>query len=515
MMYLRKSYLNGCTRCKCRLLSPVSLSKLPVNIIKKYSKNTEKLREAYRQTQLKFKDRKCPSDVNPRGVFACNELDLSEIEVYGFDYDYTLAHYKPSMDHLLFNIGKQILVDKFHYPKGIAKLEYIPNFAIRGLHYDIDKGLLLKLDTFLQIQLGTVYRGLSPVSNEEVHKLYKKKIMPVNYVEGVPHKWAYKSSKAKMIQLADLFSVPEMGLMCSVADFFIKNKIDYNPAILFLDVKKAVRSGHPIMHKTVRENIEHYIRPNKDLKTYFNKLKDAKKKLFLLTNSPYKFVNVGMEMLIGNTWRDYFDVVIVNANKPDFFKEVSRPIRLFDKNADTHVWDKVVGLQKGIIYYEGTVQQFQELTGWFGEKVLYFGDHPYSVTDVSLMFGWRTGAIVNELTHEIVALNTQPFKKNANWLLMLTMLIEEHQFHNDAESIAIVNEWMRERDKIRSDIKLAFNPQFGSVFRTYHNPTYFSRRLFRFADVYTSNITNLLDYSLTHTFFPRRGVMPHEHVKPG
>lgn len=42
-------------------------------------------------------------------------------------------------------------------------MEYRPEFAIRGLHYDIEKGLLLKLDSFLQIQLGSVYRGLTPV----------------------------------------------------------------------------------------------------------------------------------------------------------------------------------------------------------------------------------------------------------------------------------------------------------------------------------------------------------------
>lgn len=59
-----------------------------------------------------------------------------------------------------------------------------------------------------------------------------------------------------------------------------------------------------------------------------------------------------MEMLVGHDWRDFFDVVIVNANKPKFFTEVSRPIRVFDKNANTHIWEKVTSLQKGIIYYE-------------------------------------------------------------------------------------------------------------------------------------------------------------------
>lgn len=72
----------------------------------------------------------------------------------------------------------------FQYPADILDLEYKPNFAVRGLHYDIEKGLLLKLDSFLQIQFGAVYRGLTPVSMDEVLKLYKNRIIPIAYVEG-------------------------------------------------------------------------------------------------------------------------------------------------------------------------------------------------------------------------------------------------------------------------------------------------------------------------------------------
>ena len=36
-------------------------------------------------------------------------------------------------------------------------LEYVPNFAIRGLHFDIRKGWALKLDTFLNIQKVVYY----------------------------------------------------------------------------------------------------------------------------------------------------------------------------------------------------------------------------------------------------------------------------------------------------------------------------------------------------------------------
>ena len=71
-------------------------------------------------------------------------------------------------------------------------MEYREGFAVRGLHYDIEKGLLLKLDSFLQIQLGTVYRGLHPVPDDEVLRLYKNRIIPIAYVEA-PQKHAHVS----------------------------------------------------------------------------------------------------------------------------------------------------------------------------------------------------------------------------------------------------------------------------------------------------------------------------------
>lgn len=105
-----------------------------------------------------------------------------------------------------------------------------------------------------------------------------------------------------------------------------------------------------------------------------------------------------MTLLAGVDWRNYFDVVIVQARKPKFFTEVSRPMRIYDETKGIHQWEKVNRLDKGVIYYEGTVHQLQSLTGWQGQKVLYFGDHPYSdLADVTLEHGWRTGAIIDEL----------------------------------------------------------------------------------------------------------------------
>ncbi|RXM93430.1 5'-nucleotidase domain-containing protein 2 [Acipenser ruthenus] len=69
---------------------------------------------------------------------------------------------------------------------------------------------------------------------------------------------------------------------------------------------------------------------------------------------------------------------------------------------------------------------------------------------------------------------------------------------------------MKERHELRSVTKNLFNPQFGSIFRTYHNPTYFSRRLCRFSDLYMASISCLLNYDLQFTFYPRRTPLQHE-----
>lgn len=93
-----------------------------------------------------------------------------------------------------------------------------------------------------------------------------------------------------MVHLADLFSVPEMGLLCNIADYFERNHIDFHPEILFRDVKNSIGSSHPIMHQIVAQNVAEYIEQNKNLRLFLERLVKADKKLFLVTNSPFSFV---------------------------------------------------------------------------------------------------------------------------------------------------------------------------------------------------------------------------------
>ncbi|KHJ80902.1 hypothetical protein OESDEN_19418 [Oesophagostomum dentatum] len=73
---------------------------------------------------------------------------------------------------------------------------------------------------------------------------------------------------------------------------------------------------------------------------------------------------------------------------------------------------------------------------------------------------------------------------------MLTAIIEAYQSgaNHDPEAASIINGWRDERSRLRENVKSLFNPQFGSLFRTFHNMTHFSRRMNR-SEVYELQIT--------------------------
>ncbi|OCT67287.1 hypothetical protein XELAEV_18038572mg [Xenopus laevis] len=445
--------------------------------------------------------------LNSSTIYANNEVCLGDIEVYGFDYDYTLALYSSALHSMIFNTARDILVEQYKYPDAIRKYEYLPNFAVRGLHYDINKGLLMKIDAYHYIELGTAYRGLKPVPDEEVMDLYQgTHHIPLHQVSG------FYGKGPAVKQFMDIFSLPEMTLLAVANDFFLTNDIDYDPIHLYKDVTDAIRDVHikGFMYKWIMQDLEKYILRGDETYAVLHRLASQGKKLFLITNSPFSFVDKGMKYMVGKDWRDFFDVVIVQADKPHFFNDCIKPFRQLDANGDLK-WDKITSLEKGQVYKQGNLFDFIRLTGWRGSKVLYFGDHLYSdLADLMLRHGWRTGAIVPELETETKIVNTEQYSQSLTWLQALTGLLERMQNFRDPESQLVLQDWMKERHELRAVTKNLFNPQFGSIFRTCHNPTYFSRRLCRFSDLYMASISCLLNYDLSYTFFPRRTPLQHE-----
>ncbi|XP_069829638.1 5'-nucleotidase domain-containing protein 3 [Dendropsophus ebraccatus] len=447
--------------------------------------------------------------LNPNAIFSNNEMSLGNIEIYGFDYDYTLAFYSKDLHTLIFNTARDLLINEHRYPNELRAYEYDPNFAIRGLHYDVHKALLMKIDSFHYIQLGTVYRGFDVVPDSEVIEMYQGSHVPLEQMSD----FYGKSSEGNTLkQFMDIFSLPEMTLLSCVNDYFLKNNIDYEPVHLYKDVKDAIRDVHVkgLMYRAVEADIERYICYGEKTRAVLAKLANHGKKMFLITNSPSSFVDKGMNFIVGKDWRDLFDVVIVQADKPNFFNDKRRPFRKVT-NRGVLLWDKINQLEKGKIYKQGNLFEFLKLTGWRGSKVLYFGDHIYSdLADLTLKHGWRTGAIIPELKSELTIMNTSQYIQTMAWLQGLTGLLERMQVYRDAESQMVLRDWIKERQEMRDMARIIFNPRFGSIFRTDHNPTYFLRRLSRFADIYMESLSCLLNYNLHHTFYPKRTPLQHE-----
>ena len=62
----------------------------------------------------------CYNMVDEKSVFANNELSLRDIAVYGFDYDYTLAHYTDELNNLIYEMSLEKLIEE--YSVSILKL---------------------------------------------------------------------------------------------------------------------------------------------------------------------------------------------------------------------------------------------------------------------------------------------------------------------------------------------------------------------------------------------------------
>uniref|UniRef100_A0A915CNW7 Uncharacterized protein n=1 Tax=Ditylenchus dipsaci TaxID=166011 RepID=A0A915CNW7_9BILA len=199
------------------------------------------------------------------------------------------------------------------------------------------------------------------------------------------------------------------------------------------------------MYSLVIADLEKYIHKNVGLAEYLTRLQQSGKELFMITNSPFTFMNKGMTYMLGEQWRSLFKYIVVSAKKPTFFQS-NRPFRLYNETTDTLSYEKITQLESDKIYAGGNISEFAQKATFRKPGVLYFGDHIYS--DLA--------------------------------------------------------------DPKREQIKALFNPNFGSMFRTFHDMSFFCRRLSRLSDIYTSRLPNLFAYTDEHTFFPKRTSLPHE-----
>jgi len=149
-----------------------------------------------------------------------------------------------------------------------------------------------------------------------------------------------------------------------------------------------------------------------------------------------------------------------------------------------------------------------------GSNILYIGDHLHSDLKQPNRFqGWRTGVIISELEREINIQLQSNFASQLKKLIELTDLKMRLDRLSKDKYSPIMNDIRTEIANLRQILKSYFNPNFGSVFRTHSNATYFAYELQRYGDIYTSNIENFNNYPLDFVFSSGRQFLPHE-IRP-
>ncbi|ONM55109.1 uncharacterized protein [Zea mays] len=399
--------------------------------------------------------------MNPQGIYVNKNVKLDDLQVYGFDYDYTLSHYSEHLQCLIYDLAKRHLVNELKYPESCLQYEYDRTFPIRGLYYDRLKGCLLKLDFFGSIEPDGCFFGRQRLSLSEIKELY-----------GTRH--IGRDQARHLVGLMDVFCFSESQVF-----------------------------------------------------RFLKMLKEKGKKLFLLTNSPFYFVDGGMRYLLedqhfdGNSWRELFDVVIAQANKPTFYNS-DHPFRVYDTQKDTLTFTAVDKFLPDQVYYHGCLKSFLQITKWKGSEVIYFGDHLLSDLRGPSKAGWRTAAVIRELEDEIEIQNGDSYRfQQAKLSIIHDLLGKVHAAVVSTEKgqvyKALLNELNAERRQCRSGMRDLFNTSFGATFLTdTGRESSFSYHIHQYADIYTSKLENFLSYAPESWLHPPHDIkiMPHNAKVP-
>jgi HAD superfamily 5'-nucleotidase-like hydrolase len=460
-------------------------------------------------------------------VFVNRNLRLPSIGAIGFDLDHTLAHYDPiPVEELAFRTTQQRLVRKRGYPNAIASIAYDPGFVIRGLVVDWRRGNVLKADYHGYVTRGC--HGRRTIPDEKL----------------APYRRSRVSFSSKGYSSVDtLFHVPEVYLYLAIVDVLedLGEKPDY--AKVYQDVRETIDQAHAdgSIKSVIREDPSRFVQSDARIVPILERFRSWGKRLFLLTNSEFYYTDILMRHLFregngeeGGEWAALFDVIVTDAKKPLFFGTgrgaVARP----------HGRIQHPCAMKG-----GDVTFLEARLGFRGDRILYFGDHTYGdILRAKKSAGWRTAMVVLELERELRV--TQEIEPRVRAYVALTeererIDMEKAALERETARLELLNrsevvartrgrreakvsalsEEIRSRAKKLRDLtrkidalwrecETSYNPVWGPVFREGKETSRFGHQVKDFACLYTSRVSNFLNYDGGHYFRSPMELMPHE-----
>lgn len=450
-------------------------------------------------------------------VYVNRTLNLKRIRYIGLDMDHTLIRYfSEEFESLSHSIMKEKLIKNRNYPEAVRALTFDYNLAIRGLAIDRTKGNLLKLNRHSAIRAS--YHGLTALDFKTQQKMYKS-----TYID---------LSDKEYLAVDTTFSLSLATLISQVVELKKKDPNAYPDfAVIADDVLYVLDEAHRdgSLKDVVKENLDKFIIKEPSVVAGLEKFKRHGKKIFVLTNSDYAYTKLLLDYAINpflkehKSWMDLFELVVTFSQKPRFFYDNLKFLKVNPEDGTmTNLNDK---LTPGI-YQGGCAEVFTKDLGLEGDEILYIGDHIYGdILRLKKDCGWRTAMVIEELEKEVDSnKKAEPLNSEIEILMkkkepledqltdQMTRKIEKQG--SDDNQIESLQKQISEIDaQISALIKKQqglYNDRWGQLMRAGNEESYFAYQVDRYACIYMTRLSELLELSPRTYFRAPRKPLSHE-----
>jgi len=451
-------------------------------------------------------------------VFVNRILNMKKIKYIGLDMDHTLIRYKTkNFEALVYQLIVEKLIQHQHYPEAIRKFKFNFEDAIRGLVVDSKNGNILKLSRYGAIRQS--YHGTKKISFHEQQKFYRS-----IYVDlSDPNYMAIDTSFS--IAFCVLY-----GQLIDLKDELPHELPDYY--VIALDVLNSVDKVHAdgSLKTYISQHLDNFVIKEQALVEGLKQFIRHGKKIFILTNSEYHYTKLLLDyafnpfLSAGETWQNLFEYTITLANKPRFFYDKLRFLKI---DPDTGCMTNLSGNITPGIYQGGNATKFTDDLALAGDEILYIGDHIYGdILRLKKDCNWRTALVVEDLGEEIAAQKKAlPIEKDitANmdikktfeqeYITIYTQSIDE-KTNKYAEQLQHLQTKISTIDKKISKLLEAqaafYNPKWERVFRAGAEESYFAYQVDRYACIYMEKLSDLLEHSPLTYFRANRRLLAHD-----
>lgn len=457
----------------------------------------------------------------------CNRtLNFRSLAAIGYDMDYTLIHYHVSIweKHAYMHVLDAL--KQRGWP--VEGLEFKPDLIIRGLVVDTELGNVVKPNRFGFIKQAC--HGTKVVPYETLRQVYSRVILDL-----AEPRWRFLntffsvSEGCLFMQLVELLDEKRLPGVATYHELYEIIRVTTDRAHLEGRLKGEV-IGNPERFVDLDENV-----PLALLDQHY-----AKKKLILITNSGWHYTRSMMSYAFDRflpgrmTWRDLFEIVIVEARKPGFFMNDNPVFEVIDDEG--RLVPSYEGLRVGGTFLGGNAHMVEAALGVSGDQILFVGDHIFSDVNVSKqVLRWRTALVVRELAEELHAIEgfenrrarleglmveKEELEREQN-RLKRALLRLEHGYgarpldrEEVEERLSVVKTKLDSLDDTIAPLAAAAathgNPRWGLLMRAGNDKSHLARQVERYADIYISQVGDLADATPYAYLRSARGTLPHD-----